>query len=527
LSLRISSGYIAFESPLTVDEMRQASVPDIVTRLNAWQPTGEFMGPSPEGLSRVLASAAEENPARFASDVERFSDVEPTYVRGIITGLRAAVNKERAFDWAPVLNLCRWVVGQPVGSDDSGGSFERDQGWRLTRKAIVDLLKAGFKAGPCRIPFAQRDDVWKALRPLTDDSNPVVTDRDQTDLEPLTTAINTTRGAAMEAVVQYALWVKDHLGPTGEARAESGLQQMPEVREVLEAHLDPATDASAAIRAVYGRSLPWLVHVDAEWVAANLARLFPTDERLAYLRDAAWDTYVVFCHVYNNVADVLKGEYARATERITRMRRDERRQGDPADHLAEHLMVLYWLGKIDLNGPELSRFYADAEERACGHAMWFVGRVFAKSDGEPPAEIIDRLKQLFEVRLAVRAAPDRHRLELQQFGPWFAAGTFGDEWSLARLQEVLRLTGSIKLDSLVMKQLVNLAPRLPGDVVQCVRLMVEGADEPWKIQAWQNEIRQIATVALLAGGSAREAAIMLINMLAARGHLQFRDLLGE
>lgn len=84
-------------------------------------------------------------------------------------------------------------------------------------------------------------------------------------------------------------------------------------------------------------------------------------------------------------------------------------------------------------------------------------------------------------------------------------------------REVLTLTGRIELDGLVMKQLVNIAPRLPGDVVECVRLMVEGADESWKVQAWQNEIRQIATVALEAAGSAREAAITLVNMLAAHG----------
>jgi hypothetical protein len=260
------------------------------------------------------------------------------------------------------------------------------------------------------------------------------------------------------------------------------------------------------------------VLLDAEWVTANLARMFPTDERLAYLRDAAWDTYVVFCPVYDNVADVLKGEYARATERVAQMRRVERRQADPVDHLAEHLMVLYWRGKIDLNGPELTRFYADAEDRACGHAMWFVGRVFAKGDGEPPADMIERLKRLFEARLAIlHVAPDRHRKELQQFGSWLAAGRFGDEWSLATLQEVLRLTGRVEPDSLVMKQLVNLAPRLPGDVVECVRLMVEGADEYWKVEAWQNEIRKIATVALEVGGPSREAAITLVNMLGARG----------
>jgi hypothetical protein len=43
---------------------------------------------------------------------------------------------------------------------------------------------------------------------LTDDTDPATAKTDQADPEPLATAINTTRGAAMEAAAKYALWVK-------------------------------------------------------------------------------------------------------------------------------------------------------------------------------------------------------------------------------------------------------------------------------------------------------------------------------
>ena len=76
-----------------------------------------------------------------------------------------------------------------------------------------------------------------------------------------------------------------------------------------------------------------------------------------------------------------------------------------------------------------------------------------------------------------------------------------------------------------MDQLVELAPLYPLDVVTCVRLMVEGADEYWKIEAWRDEIRQIVRIARQKDKQAREAAAALVNMLGARGHLEFRDLL--
>ena len=119
-----------------------------------------------------------------------------------------------------------------------------------------------------------------------------------------------------------------------------------------------------------------------------------------------------------------------------------------------------------------------------------------------------------------------HRKELAQFGAWFASGRFGGEWSLAMLRETLQLAGVAEPDGMVMDQLVKWAPQWPANVVECARLMVEGADQPWKMEAWQSEIRQIVHAALEGGGDDREAVTRLINVLGARGYLQYRDLLG-
>ena len=518
------------ESPITPTELRQTPVADVIARLKTWEPAGEFQGPSPEGLSRALATAVEEDPTRFAAEAESFKNVDPTYVRGLLTGFRDAVNKGRPFDWAPVLKLCQWVIGQPVEADDGGRPWERDRGWRWTRKAIADLLEDGLRPGPCQIPFSLREDVWKVLWPLTDDLDPSpADDATKVDPEPATTAINTTRGEAMHALVRYALWVKAQLGrgsDGGSTRKEVGFGEMTEAREVLDAHLDPVRDPSLAIRSVYGQYLPSLIYLDREWVKANLARIFPTEESLARFRDAAWDTYVVFCAVYNDAADILKQEYARAAARLGAVEKEQKSPTDPENHLAEHLMILYWRGKIELEGPELSEYYSRTSDAIRGHAMWFVGRVFGKEGDKPPSEMVDRLKRMFETRLAAaRATPGAHRKELEQFGSWFASGRFGDEWSLRQLVEVLRLVGSAEPDSLVMGQLVKLAGAYPVPVLECVRLMVESADEYWKIEARRAEIREIVRIARQQDKQTREAAETLVNILAARGHLDFRDLL--
>ena len=518
-------------SPITPTELREMSVPDIVSHLRSWEPpSGEFMGPSPDGLSRALSEVVAENPSRFSEEVEQFKEVEPTYVRGVVSGLRDALGKDQLFSWGPILKLCQWVVDQPVEPGERGNAFERNRGWGWTRKAIADLLEAGFQPGTTQVPFELRQEAWKVLLPLTSDPDPMPSDETGQDRsEPDVVAINTTRGEAMYAVVRYALWVKENLDKALESpERKASLDEMPEVREVLQAHLDTGRDPSLAIRSVYGRWLPWLIYIDAQWVKANLGRIFPPDEASTRFRDVAWDTYVIYSQVYNNVADVLLEEYGRAAGRVDRMGTGRRRPADPADHLAEHLMALYWMGKIEREGPELTQFYAHASDDVCGHAMWFVGRAFAKGEEEPPPDIVDRMKALFEWRVgALVSNPQRHHKELEQFGSWFASGRFGEDWSLARLQDILTLGGSAEPDSLVMDQLVKWAPVRPNEVLECVRMMVEGAHEDWKILGWQDEIRQVVSIGLQSGEPARSAATVLVNILGAKGHLEFRDLLGS
>jgi hypothetical protein len=76
--------------------------------------------------------------------------------------------------------------------------------------------------------------------------------------------------ATEQITILYALWVKRHLerGEAEPARLIQNFDVMPEVREVLEHHLDPVGDPSLVIRSVYGQRLHQLVHLDAKWMGS-------------------------------------------------------------------------------------------------------------------------------------------------------------------------------------------------------------------------------------------------------------------
>jgi hypothetical protein len=531
------AGWVGPTGPKSADELRTMAVEKIVDFLKKWTPPTDWFGPSREGLGRVLTSVVQADPQRFAREARLFTGVHPTYVRALVRGLTDAAKGGRAFDWAPVLGLCKWVVRHPREIQETPRrALEEDPGWGWTRKAIASLLSAGFAKGVAELSFDLRERAWGVLRVLTDDPEPTPDYEAQyggSNMDPATLSINTTRGEAMHAVVQYALWVRRHLEQLqdGPARVACGLAAMPEVREVLEAHLDPARDPSLAIRAVYGQWFPWLVLLDRPWAGSQVARVFPEED--PERRDVAWETYVVFCAPYDNVFEVLEGEYAKAVERLgTGARGGRRHLADPEERLAEHLMLMYGRGKLALEPPTglLGRFFEKAPGRVRGRAIEFIGRRLRDNKGDIPPAVIQRFGALWERRMErARSAPAESVEELANFGWWFVSQKFDEAWALRQLEEALRLAKNADPSMMMMvaETLASVAARRPREAVRCLEELVEADREGWGILGSEGQALTILATAMGGGDAeARETATALIHRLGRRGRLGFRDLLG-
>src|SRR5262249_11114405 len=139
------------------------------------------------------------------------------------------------------------------------------------------------------------------------------------------------RGEAMHAVVQYALWVRRHLdraAGTGKS-TPSHFGELPEVRVVLEEHLDPNRDPSLAVRSVYGQYFPWLVLLDPAWAQENVEKIFPSDSESWDYFWAAWIAYVSSCEPYNNILEVIKDKYLLASMHVATTKAHPMSEGFP------------------------------------------------------------------------------------------------------------------------------------------------------------------------------------------------------
>jgi len=513
-------------SPKTKEELSKMPINELIAFLRSWEaPNEHFYEPSKEGLGILLAEAIAEDPEKFALEAPKFKELHPIYIDALIEGLRKHLKTGKRFDWAPVLDLCQWITKQPREiSTQQKSKLEPDWGW--TRGSIANLLQEGMKIEA--IPIENRAMVWNVLCPLTDDPEPTSEYKERyggSDMDPATLSINTTRGKALHAVFEYALWIRQYLEKESDTgKLEKGFEEIPEVRKVLEKHLNIDQDPALAIRSIYGEWFPWLVRIDSKWAGKNACRIFPLTEQEQSYFDAAWNTYVAFCYPYDNVFEILREQYLHAIQRIGVKDRIAELY-EPDNHLAEHLMTFYWRRKIEIDDSLFVEFWLKAPDSLRGHAIEFIGRALKATEKPISEEIINRLKALWLKRIeSAKKKPEDHEKEMAAFGWWFISGQFDSEWLVKELHEVLEQTKKIEVADEVIGRLAAIAESYPLQAVECLMFIAEGDKEGWLISAVSNDATKILKVALDNPVSIDEAK-KTINYLGSRGFLDFRELL--
>jgi len=511
---------------------------EIADFLRSWQPTGEWRDPSRGGLGCVLTDLAKEEAERLSREAQDFQGLDPVYLGSLYRGFRDAVKSGVGLDWEPVVALARWIAEQEEVPPCKVEEPDEDRDWSWPRKAVLGLVEAGLEEGRTEIPIGLRSVVWEILESLSHDPDPTeAKERGYigTGSDLINLAINTVRAEAINAVVRYALWVRRHIDKEADTseRPSRGIQEISEVRGVLEEHLDPDVDPSLAVRSLYGQWFPWFVLLDAKWAEGLQDKIFPPETDQASFWDAAWKTYVTFCQAYGNVFRILREQYGRALERIGAWGPDQAMLMDPDARLAGHLMDLYAWEHLQFEDSDklLERFYEKAPSSLRGRAFMWIGRALGEPDGPMKPVIMERLQALWERRLrAASSAEEQAEFpeEMAAFGFWFVSGKFETDWAIRQLHKALDIALRAEPDFQVVERLAAVAEEKPLESVECLRIMTDGDREGWSIRHWNQHIRSILQTAIKSGvEEARERAVDMVHHLGERGHFDFRDLLPE
>jgi hypothetical protein len=517
------------KSPQQEADLEKMGVDEVVAYANSWRPSSDVagpFGPSEEGLATVLASLIGKKGAEFSGHASDFVGMEPTYVRAAIQGFETAVRQDAQISWVQVLNLCSWIVSQPIEIPGrTGDLWTKDPDWRWARQAIIGLIDEGFKHKV--IPFELRNALWPILEALAEGDTFGDIDYSEEDSQKRdiwSSSINRARPRSVRSVVKYIEWVRDHL-----KEKDFSFNRTPEAAALLERHLDPAVDPSLDVRLIYGEFLPFLLSVDSRWVEQRLNSILPADQELKSLRDIAWGAYLVANPAYDIAFAALRSFYHLAVEQIGSERLTGRGHllDDLDENLATHLMQLYWRGQLPLQEAGiLYRFYTRATDDLIAQATAHVGRSITESKEQVPAEVLDRLQQLWDWRLR-NVADHQHPKEMAAFGWWFNSGYFEDVWALKHLKESLeRSQGAMEPKLGTLRRLASLVEKYPDMVISCTDLIVRA--EPIDVILWVDDLRQILTTVISVGSQEASAkARSLIHSLGLRGYHEYRELLQQ
>lgn len=530
----VSSGWVGPTSPKSEEELDSLHPEEVIDYLRNWEPPQEWRSPTPEGLARALRSVVSQDPQSFSNLSDHFRELDPTYISSFITGLE---EEGADINWEAVLELCEWVISQPRDAPERplppsiyGNDVDPDWGW--TRKRIARLLRTGMANN--NIPYSLRNKVWGILEELTEDPEPTPEYEEKyggENMDPHTLSINTVRGEAMHAVIQYALWVRAYeLDGDLDKPRTGGFEDATEAREVLDRHLTVENDSSLAIRSVYGQWIPQLFLIDVTWTEDRIDQVFPSETEFEDYRMAAWGGYIFSNPAYDDVFELLRNAYETAVNQLpeggaTGVRKAKER-------LAEHLMSMYLRGKEPLEGDLISRFFDRADDDLRAYAIRWIGRQIKEFgvDGEQNPGISQRLHDLWDYRLSeAEQRDDQHDFveEVGAFGWWFISGEFEEEYALRQTVRALEEIGVLKPEFEVIDTLSELSKRHSALALECLNLLVRADEGTKRIYGYKDEeTRTILTQGLENDDEElQEKTRILVDYLGAQGFFQFRDLL--
>lgn len=515
-------------SPITVEEFMVMSVEEIVVYLHEWKLPSGFSMDSPEGLSRTLSKAISEDPVRFANDAEKFIGSDPTYVRGVFSGLQKALESDLPFYWHPVIKLMNWVVSQEraISGREESKAWDQDPDWGWTRTVIAGLLEKGFNSQKNQIPYSEELQVWKVLQPLTDDPNPTDSEDSETGMGPAMQSINTTRGTAFHSLVAFALWKKRNILKMKIKKEDeiSLNKDMPEVLIVLEKHLDPIYDSSPSIRAVYGWRFPNLAYIDHKWALSHKDRIFSkkSDERQYW--NAAWSSCVGYNNANKNMLQDLYAEYLFSLSSLSTLTMKIDMGNNPYERLVEHLMLYYAWGLVSIDSELMKHFWVNSSPNLRGYALRFIGK-FGKNIS---VEVIYRLKVLWETR--IKFIENSQNIEpftdeVKAFGWIFCSHVFDNDWVVCQLEKALSLSSEIDNSHDVVAKLATLPNKFLMQTMQLIEKLVEGDKKRWLFSIWRENIRIILKKAIKSKSiEIKKKANILINRFTSLGYFDLKDL---
>jgi len=374
---QITSGMVSHKPPFNPSEI---SIDELITHLKTdatpkalseQYKNDDFLSPrGAEGLGDAIKEDFKIRRSDYLNNIDKFFDrdlISPLYVYSILRQIEDSLRAEETFsdeEYVQIINFFDLIrkEGEPVGKE-----FKREDNksylanWITVHKTATDIL--------LNILGTVKDSqVFKDNKPkifslikymLSIKSSPDSEDEKREDNEPSHVAINSVRGQAYRAFVQYVY-------------NEGNEALSPEVKVLYEHILD--TDTSNAVRFTIGQFFASFYFREIEFITKLLPKIFPKAEAgKEKIYFATWEGYLA-SSLYKELFAELQPYYEYAIETNPETYPDRKYLKGLDETLAVHLALAYAHFDFNIDNPLFKLFWNTPNETRHYEFVSFIGR---------------------------------------------------------------------------------------------------------------------------------------------------------
>jgi hypothetical protein len=425
-----------------------------VEKLNSFEEQDPWRGPTTDGLSRALVEAVRAVPDQFLQRLSDFLRAKQPFQYAVISGLREewqASDRKKEIDWTRGWQNMILFFEQLIGDARFWQQEPTD-----VASAVADCLRAGTTAD---------DHAYEVgLLPRTQALIGILLDKaraaDRPSNEPMTQAISTPKGRAVEALFSQAL----RACRVSDSATGSHEEQWNEIRPLFDVELSKCENANYEFSVLSGEYLPQLQYMDAKWTKEQISKIFPSAFESNSLCAIAGLGYASFTRsIYSPLVDAGV---------VDRGLRYALKGHEGRGKLLQRIAAAYLWGDETLDSPRLSHILelGDVEDlETVTRTFWMVrgeklsdeqkGRIVqywtrciarTRRSPEAPIQLFSSLSML---TCYLSTADGQNRELLEAVAPCVHVGHYSYEF---------------------IEQLVRLAEVSPDSVSAILRRMIEG-----------------------------------------------------
>lgn len=561
---RSYGGTVVPQTPPDSEDVWNKPIPDIVSRLKAeWSPEAlqkkyerqDFLKPiNAEGVAGALLTNIKARLPEYIANALLFFDRDMvdahytyTFLRGVQEAIRADYKQAAKLEWGPVVELAKLIKNsgteKPFDLTREHEKFDAWlAGWTGVLSNLSDLIKEILRTedGKSIVNFSvYRNDLLQIVSFLLSYPDPQPIDEENKTAklkskepgeeeyqasDPLTTAINTTRGRAFETFIYFV----EQDGKKFSKDAKSKISE--DVRGVYEEAL--ARENTRAIMFMFGHYIAFFYYRGHDWMEKNIfPKLFSKDVSKHDMYLAAWEGYLS-SSLYDELFKKLHDEYIRAIKLDPAVYTKRRYRTELDEGLATHIALAYiHFEDFGFDSDLYKAFWSIPNTKRWSTFVSFIGRSVISRDrpkqwlADHPEVKMEKLEAFWD--WALEHCNDAE--VFQEFGFWMQTKDelFDPRWLAEHIDKTLQKTkGNIDWEIGLVDSLPALAKVAPDQTLSALRShLIEGSilkEARGYIRVDSNLLGVLKT--LYENASTREGTYKLINELLPIGGGQFWSL---